>query len=100
MTDLLKLNFDKYCVHCNFLQCICPQKNNLKKIISAIKQLNVKNKKWVTNIYGNIEKSTFIYLKKYLGTGGTYEDKCVSLRGKIKNRVKQVLLNLSYDFAS
>jgi translation initiation factor 1 (eIF-1/SUI1) len=97
MADLSKLLGAKTCVYCNFSECICPQSKQKSRIISSIKEVNVKSKKWVTVVNGTLDKQTFITLKKVLGTGGTCIQNCISLRGRIQNRVKSLLHKLGYE---
>lgn len=93
--DLFKLTRAE-CVHCNFTTCVCPTAKESNKVISVIKENQIKGQKWSTDVYGDIDKDTFSTLKKILGTGGTYQKNHVSLRGKIHYRVKNVLLTLGY----
>lgn len=84
------------CVRCNFTECICPTTKDSLKVISAIKEVRIKGNKWVTEIYGGLDYEVFCKLKKILGTGGTYEREHGVLRGKILNRVRDVLIKLDY----
>ena len=97
MEELLKkfLNH-KHCIYCNYEYCICPSKRTMGSYVSSIKEEKVKGKKYVTNIYGSLEKATFISLKKILGTGGTFNNSIISLRGQIEKRVRKVLEDMNY----
>ena len=93
--DLFKL-LKPNCRLCNFIKCICPTQKSLKKNISTIKEEQVKSRKWVTLVYGDVDNDTLQILRKNLGTGGTLIKDHLRMQGKIKSRVKATLLKHKY----
>ena len=94
--DLFKL-LKITCVRCNIKPCICPTTKETQKTISNIKETHVKRDKWITQIYGDVELDTFLFLKSELGTGGKFEKDYLYLRGKVALRAKKILLKRGFQ---
>jgi len=93
--SVLKANLCLFCglPRCN--GCKCPF-DYRSELISNIKEERKKRNIWVTIISGIITKEHFKSLKTGLGTGGTYFQNKILLRGQLLLRVIPYLEKLGY----
>lgn len=92
------LNLKKRCVFCNEYtgECVCPLEGKTKLIFSIGEKI-LKKKKWITTVYGQIDKKDFKTLKDKIGTGGNHFQDKIQLRGCVAMRVKNLLKEMDYE---